>query len=110
MLDRIIVMAKAKFVLRHYIREWRDHRGLTQEQMAERIGMSRAYLSMIESGKRRYDQPFLEAAAEVLRCQPADLIMRNPTDPDGLWSIWDQLTQPQRVQMVEIAQTIRRAS
>lgn len=92
----------------HYIREWRKHRSLSQEQLAERIGMNRAYLSKIESGKRRYDQPFLEAAAEVLRCEPADLIIRDPSDPDGIWSIWDTLRPVERAQVVEIAKTIRR--
>lgn len=93
---------------RHYIREWRKHRGLTQDQLAERIGINRAYLSKIESGKRRYDQPFLEAASEVLNCQVADLIIRNPSDPDGIWSIWEQLQPAQRTQVVEIAKTLKR--
>lgn len=92
----------------HFIREWRKHRGLNQEQLAERIGIDRGYLSKIESGKRRYDQPFLEAAAEVLQCAPADLIIRDPRDPDGIWSIWDQLAGPQRVQLVEIGKTLKR--
>lgn len=93
---------------RHYIRAWREHRGLTQEQFAERIGINRAYLSKIETGKRRYDQTFLEAAADVLRCAPADLLVRDPSDPDGIWSIWDNLAQSQRTQIVEIAKTIKR--
>jgi transcriptional regulator with XRE-family HTH domain len=92
----------------HYIKEWRKHRGLTQDQLAERIGMDRAYLSKIESGKRRYDQPFLEAAAEILQCEPADLIIRDPLDPDGIWSVWDQLKPVEKSQVVEIAKTIRR--
>lgn len=93
---------------RHFIREWRKHRGLTQEQLAERIGITKSYLSKIESGKKRYDQPFLEAAAEVLQCEPADLIIRDPSDPDGIWSIWDQLQPAQRTQVVEIAKTLKR--
>ena len=93
---------------RHFIRAWREYRGLTQEQFAERIGINRAYLSKIETGKRRYDQPFLEAAADVLRCDPADLIVRDPRDPEGIWSIWDTLAPAQRVQVVEIAKTLKR--
>jgi transcriptional regulator with XRE-family HTH domain len=92
----------------HHIKEWRKHRGLTQDQLADRIGINRAYLSKIESGKRRYDQPFLEAAAEVLNCEPADLIIRDPSDPDGIWSIWDQLKPVEKSQVVEIAKTIKR--
>lgn len=92
----------------HYIKEWRKHRGLTQEQFAERIGIDRAYLSKIENGKRRYDQPFLEAAAVVLQCEPADLLIRDPSDPDGIWSVWEQLKPVERSQVVEIAKTIKR--
>ena len=82
--------------------------GITQEQLAERIGLDRAYISKIESGKRRYDQPFLEAVAEALKCEPADLLIRDPSDPEGIWSIYDQLQPVERVQLVEIAKTIKR--
>jgi transcriptional regulator with XRE-family HTH domain len=92
----------------HYIRQWRKHRGLTQAQLAERIGISKSYVTKIETFQRRYDQPFLEATAEALRCEPADLIMRDPTDPDGIWSVWDTLAPVERRQMVEIAKTLRR--
>ena len=100
----LIAMAKQP----HYIKQWRKHRGLTQDQLAERIGIDKGYLSKIENGKRRYDQPFLEAAAVALQCSPADLIMRDPSDPAGIWSVWDTLTGPQQVQVVEIAKTLKR--
>lgn len=93
---------------RHFIREWRAYRGLSQDQLAERIGITRTYLSKIENGRRRYDQPFLEAAAEVLRCEPADLIVRDPTATESLWTIWDQLGPTERVQLVEIGKTLKR--
>jgi transcriptional regulator with XRE-family HTH domain len=78
---------------RHFIREWRKHRGLTQEQLAERIGIGRSYLTKIERGDRRWDQPFLEAAADALRCEPQDILVRDPTDPEGIWSIWDRINK-----------------
>jgi len=90
----------------HYIREWRKHRDLTQEQLAERIGIARSYLTKIERGTRRYDQPFLEAAAEQLRCEPCDLIMRDPSDPDGIWSIWDKLKPSERAQAIAVLRAI----
>lgn len=92
----------------HYIKEWRKFRGQTQEQFAERVGVTKSYVSKIESGKRRYDQPFLEAAAVVLQCAPADLIIRDPSDPDGIWSVWGELSAPQRTQVVEMAKVIKR--
>ena len=91
----------------HYIKEWRKYRGLTQEQLAERIGIARSYLTKIERGTRRYDQPFLEAAAEALRCEPGDIIMRDPSDADGIWSVWDTLNPLERQQAVAVIRAIR---
>lgn len=90
---------------RHFLKSWRKHRGLTQEQLAERVGYDRTYISKIEKGTKRYDQPFLEAVAEALRCEPADLIMRDPTAPGSIWSIWDQIPATQREQAVEVLKT-----
>jgi len=82
----------------HYIREWRKYRGLTQEKLADRIGLSQGNLSRIEKGARKYDQAFLETAARELRCDPADLLVRNPLDPESIWSLWDRVPVPQRDQ------------
>jgi transcriptional regulator with XRE-family HTH domain len=94
---------------RHFIKEWRKHRGLTQEQLAERIGIARSYLTKIERGDRRYDQPFLEAAADALRCEPSDLIVRDPTATESIWSLWETLTPPQRLQAVAVLKAIKGA-
>jgi transcriptional regulator with XRE-family HTH domain len=91
-----------------YLRQWRKHRSLTQDQLAERIGISKPYLSQIETGKRQWTQELLDKLADELRCEPADLIVRDPSDPDGIWSIWDQLRPLERAQVVEIAKTLKR--
>lgn len=74
---------------RHFIREWRKHRGLTLEQLAERVGLTHGAISQLERGETNYTQPTLEAIAEALDCEPADLIMRRPDGPT--WSIWDEV-------------------
>lgn len=93
---------------RWYLKEWRKHRGYTQERLAEMTGLSTPYVSQLEKGRRQYTQELLELFAEALQCAPADLIMRDPTDPDGLWSIYDALSGAERRQVVEIAKTIKR--
>jgi transcriptional regulator with XRE-family HTH domain len=92
---------------RQFFKAWRKYRGLTQEQLAERIGIARSYLTKIERGDRRYDQPFLEAAAEALRCGPGDLITRDPTEPESLWSIWEGLTPPERVRAAAVLRAMK---
>lgn len=93
-------MAK-KAVQRQFIREWRKYRGLTQEQLADRMGIARSYVSHVEKGNRRYDQLFLEAAAQALNCEPADLIMRDPGQP-SIWSIWDNIPKDQQAQAAKV--------
>lgn len=95
---------------KHYLREWRKHRGfksidaaieaakeiLADRVIAEgeegdlkRIGLSQSNMSRVESGKIPYNQDLLEILAEVYRTDPASLIMRNPLDPQAIWSIMD---------------------
>lgn len=93
---------------RWFLKEWRKHRGYTQDRLAEMVGLSKPYISQLERGDRQYTQELLEVFAEALQCDIPDLIIRNPTDPDPIWSIWDTLTQPERHQVVEIAKTIKR--
>lgn len=100
-------MAK-KAKTRWFLKEWRKHRGYTQERLADMTSLSKPYISQLERGQRQYTQELLELFAEALRCDPRDLVMRDPTDPEGIWSIWDALTQPQRLQVVEIAKTLKR--
>lgn len=96
---------------RTFLREWREYRGLTQEQAAERLNVSRTLLSKIENAKSPYVQGFMEAAAEAYMCDVADLIMRDPNSP--IWSIYDTLRalpQADQAQVEQIVKTFRRAS
>lgn len=89
-----------------YIRQWRQHRGLTLEQLAERLGMTPSHLSMLERGQRGYTQETLEAVAEALQTDVASILMRDPSDPDAIWSVWDQAKPGERRMIVDIAKTI----
>ena len=85
-----------------FIRAWRKHRGLTLAQLADRllteleIDISEGQLSRIERGETPYSQDILEALAAVLRCEPADLIMRDPTQADAIWSLLETLKPTDR--------------
>ena len=96
---------------RTFLREWREYRGLTQEQAVERLNISRALLSKIENAKSPYTQGFMEAAAEAYGCEVADLIMRDPNSP--VWSIYDtlqNLPRDQQEHVEQIVKTFRKAS
>jgi DNA-binding XRE family transcriptional regulator len=48
------------------IRLWREHRGLTQQELAKRAKISKPYLSQIETGKRQGTVETLSAIAHSL--------------------------------------------
>jgi DNA-binding XRE family transcriptional regulator len=48
------------------IKVWRDYRGLTQQQLADAAGISKPYLSQIETGKRTGTTDILSAIAKAL--------------------------------------------
>lgn len=90
----------------HFIRQWRKHRRLNQEQLASRVDMSTSSISQLENGKQGYTQATLEALADALQCTPGDLLMRNPLDTEAIWSIWEQLKPPQRNQAVALLKVL----
>jgi DNA-binding XRE family transcriptional regulator len=57
------------------VRVWREHRGLTQQQLAQTAGISVPYLSQIESGKRVGSAEVLGALARRL-ARPVDDFMK----------------------------------
>ena len=48
------------------IKVWREYRGLTQQQLADKAGISKPYLSQIETGKRTGTTEILSAIAKSL--------------------------------------------
>lgn len=95
---------------RHFIKEWRLHRGLTMDRLADRLDISKATLSRVESGKQPYTQDTLEALADALSCEPADLIMRDPTAPGAIWSLWERASVAQRQQIESVVRALVEAA
>lgn len=56
------------------IRVWREYRGLTQQQLADKVGISKPYLSQLESGKRAGTTEVLSAIAHMLNLTLEDIV------------------------------------
>jgi DNA-binding XRE family transcriptional regulator len=56
------------------IRVWREYRGLTQGALASATGISTAYLSQLETGKRTGTAEVLRTIASILDVNVDDLI------------------------------------
>ena len=97
---------KPKQRRRTFIRQWREHRGYSQERLGTILGTSGSMISRIENGQTPYTQDVLEALAEALMTDVASLLMRDPSDPDAVWSIWDQAKPGERKMIVNIARQV----
>jgi DNA-binding XRE family transcriptional regulator len=56
------------------VRVWRDHRGMTQQTLSSAVGISAAFLSQIESGKRIGSAGVLKNLAKALHVDMDDLV------------------------------------
>lgn len=91
----------------HFIRQWRKAAGLTQAQLASRVERAVSTISQIETGMQGYSQATLEAIAEALDCEPADLLMRDPTRIDLLWMIRERIEKAPADRQKEVLDVLR---
>lgn len=94
---------------RFFLRQWREYRGLTQQELADRTGRTKGYISNIERGESRYNEDVLEELAAALLCESWELIGRDPTAEDdstsGIVDIWDHIPAGNRQQARQILET-----
>jgi transcriptional regulator with XRE-family HTH domain len=64
------------------IKSLRQGRGRTQEQLAERVGLSVNYLSRIERGLENPTLDTLLGVAEALKVEPVELFTFHHEEPD----------------------------
>lgn len=89
--------------LRLFLAEWRLERGLTQEQLADRLGTSHVTISRWETGKRQPNLDAQEAIAEALGIEAVDL-RRHPDQPSA-----DYLLRGQPAEIIDQAMKLIRA-
>jgi len=58
------------------LRRLRQDRGLTQEELADRAGLNRNYVGMVEREENAPTVDTLEALAKALKIEAAELLVR----------------------------------
>lgn len=99
-------MARTSQYRRTFIREWRKHRKLTLERLAEAVDMTPSHLSMLERRERGYTQETLEKIAAALKTDVGSLLTRDPGQSDELEEVLKDAKPGQRRQIIEIAKTL----
>lgn len=74
---------------RIYLAEWREARGLSQDRLANRLGVTDVTVSRWENGRVEVSRPVMEAIAESLDIDVTDLY-RHPDAPSADALLRDQ--------------------
>jgi transcriptional regulator with XRE-family HTH domain len=97
----------------YFFREWRLHRGLTQEELGALVGITTSSVSQIENGKHGFTDSTLEAFADALDCSPGDILMIDPRNADSTKALWvavDGLSLEKKNVIVSVVETMLKAS
>ena len=96
---------------RHYLKEWRKHLGLSQEQVIGRLlelddpklPTTAASLSRLENGRQPYSERVIEALAHVYDREPWELLGNDPSKEGLVIDLTHRLYEaPQRQVMALI--------
>jgi transcriptional regulator with XRE-family HTH domain len=94
------------------LRAARDYLGMSQQYVADNIGILRSAVSAIEHGARRVDSLELKKLAKLYR-QPVSWFLAEESDPDGervlagLLRVLAELTEGDQHEILTFAQYLR---
>lgn len=66
--------SKAKEILAKNLRRYRNNTGLSQEELADRAGLHRTYISSVERAERNISLENIFLLAEALDIEPGELL------------------------------------
>lgn len=87
------------------LRSVREQRGLSQQQLADRVGTARVTITMYEAGEREPNFEMLSKLAEVLEVSTDYLLGRtdDPRPPETPQSVpwWERDDPPSEIELIE---------
>lgn len=91
----------------NHLRAWREYRGLSQPELAERIGTSHQVIGYLERGRTQLSAKWLRKLAPALDTTPGMLLDHNPNDlSTDIIDIWSHMDKRQQRQIADIARTL----
>jgi transcriptional regulator with XRE-family HTH domain len=89
---------------RHYLKEWRIKRGLTQLQLARRLNTSKGHISRYERGERGMTLLVQSRLMRALDIKPAQFFM-DPDEPSAD-VLLEQVTPKERDRLIRVLRTL----
>lgn len=93
----------------NHLKAWREFRGLSQAELADRVGTNQNMIGYLESGERGLSAKWLRKLAPALATQPGHILEHDPNMlPTDIVEIWFNASPDERRQLVKVAQAIVR--
>jgi transcriptional regulator with XRE-family HTH domain len=81
----------------NYLRAWREHREMTQEELAEKVGTTANMIHYLETGERGLSAKWLRRLAPALKTTPGHLLEHDPNQlPADILDIWAGIDERDR--------------
>lgn len=95
----------------HFLREWREFMGWSQEELADMVSVQQTKISRVENGKRDLKMGFLRDLARIFGVPASALLEVNPATDDGkqtatLLLTWNKLTKSQRADVLKMVRAL----
>lgn len=90
---------------RHFIREWMKAKGITQEKLADRMGISQGTVSKALKTKTVLTEEYLIGIADALDVEVADLF-RDPASPTRE-ELLRGLTETEKLTVIRMIEALR---
>lgn len=93
----------------NHLKAWRDYRGLTQAELAAKVGTNSNMIGYLESGERGLSAKWLRKLADALDTSPGMILDHDPANLDSdILEIWATASNRVKRQISEIAKTLLR--
>lgn len=91
----------------NFLKAWREFRGMTQAELAERVDTNANMIGYLESGERGLSAKWLRKLAPALDTTPGMILDHDPNDLDSdIIDIWAGADRRQKSQLAEIAKAL----
>jgi transcriptional regulator with XRE-family HTH domain len=88
---------------RNYLRAWRMKKGLTLDELAEKVGTTKSVVSLLENEKRPLSSKWLRKFAEALDTTPGRILDIDPEEVSAeVLDIWDHIGASDRPRAIRI--------
>lgn len=102
-------LAMAKDRPKNHLRAWRKFRRMTQEQLAEAIGTSKAVIGHLETGRSGLSDKWLSKLAPALNTSPGHLLEHDPEAlPTDVLDVWRDVPEDRRQEGLDMLRILAR--